>query len=343
VNTGAGGIGFVLATFTMSNGSQNDLARTPDALPVVQSAFGDLQPYKQDYSRVSNAPYEKRDQTISWYGIACNLTRSHGTVNLTRASDRVRDWTVSSSMFTNASTDSPTAMTSFHKALFPYQSPFGSLSGFGTALGAYAQLGKGIAGAPNMTAYAHAFVQASGAIETSLLNSAVSNNSRVPLPVSYPLAGVETVLKYRMTYVPGILVFGLIDLTLCAAIVLGMTATAWNSMALRYMRLVDGLRFVVDFAETMRADEGLDDASAWSRARLERWADSIRLRYSVNATGDEIGEGTRRIKLVKKAWEGMIFASNASQIIDFAADTTATMHVILDRFTRISCALATRH
>jgi hypothetical protein len=291
----------VLATFTMSNGSQNDLARTPHALPVVQSAFGDLQPYKQDYSRVSNAPYEKRDQTISWYGIACNLTRSHGSVNLTRASDRVRDWTVSSSMFTNASEDSPTPMTSFHRALFPYQSPFGSLSGFGTALGVYVQLGKGIAGAPNMTAYAHAFVQASGAIETSLLNSAVSNNSMVHLTVSYTLAGVETVLKYRMTYVPGILVFGLIGLTLCAATVLGLTATAWDSMALRSMRLVDGLRFVVDLAEAMRADENLADASAWSRPRLERWTDGIRLRYVVNATSDESEGESQHIKLVKKA------------------------------------------
>jgi hypothetical protein len=67
------------------------------------------------------------------------------------------------------------------------------------------------------------------------------------------------------------------------------------------MRLVDGLRFVVDLAETMRADENLADASAWSRARLERWTDGIRLRYVVNVTSDE-GEGeSQHIKLVKKA------------------------------------------
>jgi hypothetical protein len=149
-----------------------------------------------------------------------------------------------------------------------------------------------------MTAYAHAFVQASGAIETSLLNSAASNISIIPRSESSPVVGLETVLKYRITYVPGILVSGLIGITFCAAIVIGLTAAAWGSVSLQSMRLVDGLRFVIDFAGTMKADDSLVEVSTWSRERLVRWADGTSLRYVLERKGEEIETSGRTIRLM---------------------------------------------
>jgi hypothetical protein len=297
------GTGFVLATFAVTNESLSSTAKAirpggPVALPIIQSDFGDIQPFAQAYGKVASDTTSGK--TLSWYGISCNLTRSSGYANLTRATTRVRDWTISSSEFSQAAEDTPSLLYPLYKALFPYQAPTGSVSGFGTALGAYAQLSKGVISTPNMTAYAHAFVQASGAIETSLLNSAVSNSTLVPRPETFKVAGVETALKYRMTYVPGLLVLGLIGLILCAGIVLGMTVSSWGSMSPRSTRLVDGLRFVVDFAATMRRDEELHDANTWSRARLERWANSTQLRYEFDATDKKDKRGNNYIQLMRR-------------------------------------------
>jgi hypothetical protein len=155
-----------------------------------------------------------------------------------------------------------------------------------------------------MKAYAHAFVYASGAVETSLLNSASAGYiSRARRPESYHIPGMETVLKYRMTYVPGILLFGLLTLITCAAIVLGMTVASWSSVAFRPMRVVDGPRFVVDFAEAVKGNEGLADAAVRSRRTLEKWADSTRLRYVVSASDEGKERGKGYIQLVQTELE----------------------------------------
>jgi hypothetical protein len=110
---------------------------------------------------------------------------------------------------------------------------------------------------------------------------------------------MHTVLKYRMTYVPGILLFGVLTLTMCAAIVLGMTVASWSSVAFRPMRVVDGPRFVVDFAEAVKGNEGLADAAVGSRRILEKWADSIRLRYVVITPDEGKERGKGYIQLVQ--------------------------------------------
>jgi hypothetical protein len=71
-----------------------------------------------------------------------------------------------------------------------------------------------------------------------------------------------------MTYIPSLLVFGLVTLTLCVIAVVGFTVYSRHSISRRSMRIVDGLRFIVDFAEAIQDDKAFVDVSTWSRARL---------------------------------------------------------------------------
>lgn len=302
---------FVLATFNVEYATPPE-SFTPTILPSIPSAFGDLQPRMQDYNKLAlssaslNSNMTTPNLTVTWYGIACDLHRSHGFANLTRSLARVQDWIPTFSQFTDPEVNTSSLLYPMTKAVFPYQSPTGWISGIGTALGnkaarrSAATSLNGTIKPPDMEAYANAFVYASGAVEASMLNSESASYSwHLPQPERYPITGMERVLKYRMTYVPGILLFGLLAMTLCAAIVLGMTVASWSSVAFRSMRVVDGPRFVVDFAEAVKADDGLADAAVGDRRTLEKWTDGIRLRYMVGAPDESRDGDEGHIQLVQ--------------------------------------------
>ncbi|ORX96297.1 hypothetical protein BCR34DRAFT_619731 [Clohesyomyces aquaticus] len=272
-------------------------------MTAIPSDFGNL-PRRVDLWRdvTGDEDHTKDYYTTTWYGIGCDLHRSRGVVDLTRGDSQSQNWAVSSYSFPDKVTPMTSPLWYLDSIRFRYQSPLASLSGFGNALGAFAHVRNGTKFMTNMTAYAHAFVYASGAIETIMINSAVSNVSTVPNPRKYDVSGMQTTLKYQMTYIPGILVSGLITLTPRAAIVFGPVIASRGSLSMKSMREVDGLRFAVDFAEAVREDEMLVDASTWKRETLEEWADGVRLRYVIDGKGDDgdtNGEGGR-IRLVKE-------------------------------------------
>jgi hypothetical protein len=113
--------GFLLVTLVMKSESRISTIIEPEALPVIPSMFGDLQPYIQEWEQVAYAAptLEPSNKTISWYGVRCNLLRSHGSMNLTRAQGRVTDWTISSSAFEGPTTEGPNPLQALYHAIFP--------------------------------------------------------------------------------------------------------------------------------------------------------------------------------------------------------------------------------
>jgi hypothetical protein len=288
----------ILAAFTM--GMSGDYTyREPTALPTIPSAFGNLQPYIKSWG------YEECDQergpnlTMSWYGVACDLYRTSGFADLVRAVPTARDWNMSSSRFDAVATKTPSVIYPLSERIVPYQVPTGSVIGFGQAMGAFAGARSDTEERVNMTAYAQAFLYASVAIENIMLNLASSNHTRALRLERYPVAGHQSVLRYRTTYTRGVLVFGLVTLTLCAAIIVGMLVYSRRSISSRSTEVVDGLRFVLDFAVAVREDEALVDASTWSRARLEKWAGGLKFRYTVAKNDVDGRECEGNIQLVQ--------------------------------------------
>ncbi|KAF1998166.1 hypothetical protein P154DRAFT_524268 [Amniculicola lignicola CBS 123094] len=101
----------------------------------------------------------------------------------------------------------------------------------------------------------------------------------------YEVSGWEPVLAYRIVYIPGLLLGGLISLTLATAIVAGLQISSWKSIAHQRDRVMDGLRFVTDFATAMRKEENLADVGLWDEKQLERWGSRTKFRYV--AQGDK--------------------------------------------------------
>jgi hypothetical protein len=69
-------------------------------------------------------------------------------------------------------------------------------------LGSFAVRAKIVEIYANMTAYANAAFYVSSVLDTILLNSVALNRSLVPHLEEFIVAGLQTVMKYRMTCTP---------------------------------------------------------------------------------------------------------------------------------------------
>jgi hypothetical protein len=115
---------FVLSIFNVEYGTPPD-SFTPTILPSIPSAFGDFQPRMQAYNKLAlgantlNPNMTNPNLTVTWYGLACSLYRSHGLVNLTRSASRIQDWTPSSSVFTDADANTSSLLQPLTLPIFP--------------------------------------------------------------------------------------------------------------------------------------------------------------------------------------------------------------------------------
>ena len=191
---------------------------------------------------------------------------------------------MTSSAFDEKSVAVPDRLFHFQSA-YQYRAPLEEarvgLSGMGTALGSQALPDdSSFAVGVNMSTFANNFLYAAGVVESSIFNIALLNSTRTP--AAYTVNGLHEVIKYRITYIPGILILGLIGLTTCAALVLGMTLHSWRAArSLWTGQTVDGLRFVADFAPAVKGEEGLVNVDLRDSANLERWGKETMLVYVI--------------------------------------------------------------
>lgn len=96
--------------------------------------------------------------------------------------------------------------------------------------------------------YAQKLLYVSTKFNNLLYNIALSlNENRKAQAATYAVSGLHSVLKYRITYILGILLGGLLSLIVSSSIVLEISVYLLNTLSVQKGRLVDGLRFVVDF------------------------------------------------------------------------------------------------
>jgi hypothetical protein len=96
-----------------------------------------------------------------------------------------------SSKFNAKATKSPSLLNPLANMAFPYQSPTGSITGFGSALAVFVESVGYTTETANMTASAHASTYALDAIETSMLNSLSSNDTLFPQSEQISVGGCD--------------------------------------------------------------------------------------------------------------------------------------------------------
>jgi hypothetical protein len=271
-------------TYTLANHTNYTMPENQ----VHPSEFGDL-PISVFLPNESIQGVREFDYgTYSTFGILCELLQQTGHTNLTLDRNGTRNWNVTSSTFEEASIVVPDRLFNFQDGYLqppPQEAQMSGLHSLGSVLGAPLIPDNGSFWPEpevNMSTFANNFLFAAGAMESTLINTALINSTRLQTAPEYTVNGSQEVIKYRITYIPGILIFGLIGLTICAAIALGMTIHSWRiARSVWAGQMVDGLRFVADFAPVMKGEDRLTEADVEDRAKLEKWGKELKLVYVV--------------------------------------------------------------
>lgn len=220
------------------------------------------------------------EATFKVWGVACRLQRQTGLVNST-ATGTSRKWVVSSQSFQADAGNAQSIATilgSF-QLKYGYRAPEATLSGLGGAIGKTALLSANAnTSQVDWTAYAHSFLFASAEIERNILNLASANTS-TSIQTEFKVAGRQSKLKYRITYIPFILVLALCCLTAAALAVFCITLYSWNSIPVRIRGTLDPLRLMADFAASMKNDDHIHNASHWTRKDLKKWGHVRKFHY----------------------------------------------------------------
>lgn len=229
---------------------------------------------------------------MSVSGIRCSLYREQGLLNYTRVdsdNNSSNTWTISSTHFPKdqKKVNVPSFLTQFQWRGLNFHAPGSGIPGLGPALGGN-----------SFEDFALKFLYASGETQRILYEVAASTNNATHNPpnsfVNVP--GMMTQQRYRITYVPSILLVGLLCL-LGAGVVTGtMALFARKSQSAQAHRRVNVVRLLVDSVAGLKDDgENMAILAQGGNANLDAWAAGYKVRY---ATVND-AEGTVQVVLEK--------------------------------------------
>ncbi|KAM0545613.1 hypothetical protein ACHAPJ_011228 [Fusarium lateritium] len=103
--------------------------------------------------------------------------------------------------------------------------------------------------------------------------------------------------KYAMTFVPWILLSGLITLGIACALTVGISLDSWNVHSLRSGRMIDSIRLTADVGVALDK-KVFEECSTWHGTRLNKCADEARFQYEADTRLDsETGHYSTGIRL----------------------------------------------
>ncbi|EOD44993.1 hypothetical protein UCRNP2_8295 [Neofusicoccum parvum UCRNP2] len=271
-----------LTSFNLSNGT-------------ISSAYGDIKPTALN---MTSAGFTGTKSIMSYWGIHCWLNREDGLLNYTRQNGQT--WSLSDSQFFNK-TEKVTSSLANWQTNLNYHAPGATIPGIGPALAATAgqtqcssstcSSGSGTCfscdNATDFAALARNYLYASAEAERITYEVAATNASRDAPRYWYSVDSVAAREYYRITYVPAILIAGLVSLFAAAAATAAMAAYAYRTYSARAFRQVDVLRLVADCVDGLRGANAEKDVGGLSRAELESWAARCRVGYEKEGGGGE--------------------------------------------------------
>ncbi len=252
---------------------------------ILGSAFGDIHPVAFNMS--TSDPKFTADNSIksimSIWGLWCGLFRQQGYLNYTR--EPVRGWSVASSRFDEPKTKIRPYIGDWQLAT-NYHAPMSTIPGISAAIVGPGQTlctKTGAVNCPkvtNMETFARNYVFASGEAMRIVYNVAASNTTRDRPEYFYAASGLANEQFYRITYVPVLLLVGLISLVIAAVTTTAISLYTMRTSGWRQFRQVDVLRLLVD-SSAGPLDHGAEvqKVSDLSDDELQKWARDYYVTY----------------------------------------------------------------
>ena len=259
-----------------------DLPRSLDPMP---SPYGDV---TYNTYNMEAFGFKGRKARMSGLGMICNMTGQTGLHNLSRRADL--SWQLQSSTWSDSHEITSIMVRDWQKVL-NFQTPTTNMPGWAPSLLSSAVrcpvplLSDGQC-ATNKTidyqVYAMNFLYAAG--ETERIIYDIKNVPSMPNDTgsSFRVQATQRVLRYRMTYVPLILLSGILSVFFAASISLSLIISSRRTVSYRIWRDVDTLRLLVDSVNGLRFDPMLKDLHDLSNQEMEQRAEPYRVKYLEN-------------------------------------------------------------
>jgi hypothetical protein len=262
--TGSEGDSYTFAAF--SSGTQaaylGQILRfnlTNQTLYSMPSIYGSVEYRAFNMSRFG---FTGTQSTMSVGGLRCSLYRQVGSLNLTRSVDG-STWNVTTSSFSDTKTRVPSMLAQW-QTIINFRAPKGVLPGLGPALsyGLVTPTSSGDSEFPDTlgsyTNFAHNFLYTSGEAQRIVYEVAASNTTSDEPDYFYSVSGIKTQTFYRITYVPSLLLLGLLFILCAGAITAGMVLNVWKTLGGRFQKELNVVGLVADAVVGLKVEEASD-------------------------------------------------------------------------------------
>ncbi|RDW58479.1 hypothetical protein BP5796_12409 [Coleophoma crateriformis] len=263
-----------------------------DTVPVT-SSYGDIYTLTQN---MTSYGFSSTKATMKLWGLRCWLNRQEGLLNYTRTSSL--DWQINASSFSNETRKATSLLTPWQSNLM-YRAPQSTVAGIAPALAqsaAKSDSDLAVIGDPlNATDFkilALNYLYASGEAQRMTYEVAATNTSNDEPNFFYDVTGQISEQKYRITYIPIILLIGLLALVIAAALPAAMTMYVSKTLSARTFRDVDAVRLLVDAADGLHEEAKDISNLGLGNGDMEKWVDGCKVEYQ-----QTIVDGETRFKL----------------------------------------------
>ena len=256
-----------------------------DTRYVLTSSFGEVYPASFN---MTTSGFKSTKSIMTTWGISCSIMRQEGFLNYTR--NPGRPWTIAGNSFSASKSVVKSALGNWQLAL-NYQAPISTISGIGPALAVTAgSIGDSMdisQGYPesdatplNWTIFALNYLYASGEAQRIPYETAAENSSSNKPDYFYQVSSTITVQLYRITYIPLLLLLGLLCVLGAAAITCAMLFYTWNAHSTQVARELDSLRLLVDSVAGLQEwAPKMAAAGILNKGDLKNLAAKFRVRY----------------------------------------------------------------
>lgn len=257
---------------------------------------------------MSTSGFTSTQNVMSVSGIRCLLYREHGLVDATRypsSSSSAGTWNITASNFPSVVDDAkkeliPSRLAKFQTSNLNFHAPSSTIPGLGPALSSFGRVWSGVDALPEdrFSDFTYNFLYASGETQRILHEVAATNTSAEHSPPEFfvDITALATQQHYRITYVPSILLLGLLCLLGASLVTGGMAAHARTSASSRAHRRVNVVRLLVDSVLGLEEHkEDMAKAAQSSNRELDAWAAGYKVRYTTVNDAD----GTMQVVLEK--------------------------------------------
>lgn len=245
----------------------------------ITSKFGQLQNTLFNNTAAGGSVY------TNMYGVACQVHYNVGTVNLSRQTNS-STWSRSLGKFA----EEHSILSLLMKDLQLFPNFVGPVSNSATEV--MPGIGGALASSTNITSVAEVlnpnnsfedfgsfavnYLYVEG--EARRIAYEVAESAPGQQGMSYNVQAAATVLRYRITFVPWILLVGLLSMALAGICVIILIFLARKSTASRSGRIISPIRLIADVAAGLPSDD-FEQVSPLTNNELQKWSQSFKVKY----------------------------------------------------------------